>query len=136
MSGPSLRQLHAHRSIHDGAFAEAKRLTELLEQLYSDERKKHILEVADALVEHWEKRIIAHAQAEEEGFYKEKIEQDPSLLEKIAMFKRDHDLMRRLVADIKDVLSQKRVDKEMLDRFRALLHINNIHSREEEKFLF
>ncbi|WP_044748718.1 hypothetical protein [Bacillus alveayuensis] len=136
MSGPSLRQLQAHRSIHDGAFVEAKHLTELLEQLHSDGREEQILEVADALIEHWEMRIIAHAESEEEGFYKEKIAQDPSLLEKIVMFKRDHDLMRRLVADIKDVLSQKRVDKEMLDRFRALLLINHIHSREEEKFLF
>jgi pantothenate kinase len=33
MLGP-LRKLQAHRSIHDGAFAEAKNLTELLEQLY------------------------------------------------------------------------------------------------------
>ncbi len=136
MSGPSLRKLQAHRSIHDGAFAEAKNLTELLEQLYRDGRQDHLFEVADALTEHWETRIIAHAESEEEGFYKEKIAQDPSFLETIAMFKRDHDLMRRLVADIKDVLPQKRVDKEMLDRFRALLLINHIHSREEEKFLF
>jgi hypothetical protein len=135
MSGPSLRQLHAHRSIHDGAFAEAKRLTELLEKLYSDGRKEHILEVADALVEHWEKRIIAHAEAEEEGFYKEKIEQDPSLFEKITMLKRDHDIIRILVAEIKSLL-QEPTNQEMLARFHALLLINHIHSREEEKFLF
>jgi hypothetical protein len=52
MLGPSLRKLQAHRSIHDGAFAEAKNLTELLEQLYCDERQDHLLEVADAFTEH------------------------------------------------------------------------------------
>ncbi|ASA97003.1 hypothetical protein CA592_09395 [Anoxybacillus flavithermus] len=49
MSGPSLRKLEAHRSIHHGAFVEAKRLTELLETLYADGRCGHAAEVADAL---------------------------------------------------------------------------------------
>ncbi|KYD31345.1 hemerythrin domain-containing protein [Parageobacillus toebii] len=135
MSGPSLKKLEAHRSIHEGAFAEAKHLTELLEKLYNDGRQEHLGEVADALVEHWEKRVIAHAQAEEEGFYQEKVEEDHNLFEKVAMLKRDHDLMRYLIEEVKQLLAQ-RIDKEVLTRFHALLHINRMHSDDEEKFLF
>jgi hypothetical protein len=135
MSGPSLKKLEAHRSIHDGAFTEAKHLTELLEKLYNDGRQEHLGEVADALVEHWEKRVIAHAQAEEEGFYQEKVEEDSSLFEKVAMLKRDHDLMRYLIEEIKQSLP-KGINQDVFTRFHALLLINRIHSDDEEKFLF
>jgi len=135
MSGPSLRQLDAHRSIHDGAFIEAKHLTDLLEKLYEEKKNDALQEVADALVEHWEMRIIAHAQSEEEGFYKEKLEGEPQLVETIAMLKRDHDLLRMLVAEIKQRM-QTEINRDVLDRFRALLFINEIHSREEERLLF
>ncbi|AMX84352.1 hypothetical protein GS3922_12145 [Geobacillus subterraneus] len=135
MSGPSLRKLEAHRSIHHGAFAEAKRLTELLETLYTDGRCEHAAEVADALVEHWETRIIAHAEAEEEGFYREKAEERKELSETIAQLKRDHDMMRTLIAEIRQRLSEQ-IDREVLTRFHALLHINRIHSADEEALLF
>lgn len=135
MSGPSLRQLDAHRSIHDGAFMEAKHLTDLLEKLYEEKKTAALQEAADALVEHWEMRVIAHAQSEEEGFYQEKLAQEPQLLETIAMLKRDHDLVRMLVADIKQRM-QTEVNRGVLERFRALLFINEIHSREEERLLF
>ncbi|GGJ70307.1 hypothetical protein GGR02_002156 [Anoxybacillus voinovskiensis] len=135
MSGPSLRQLDAHRSIHDGAFIEAKHLTDLLEKLYEEKKNDALQEVADTLVEHWEMRVLAHAQSEEEGFYKEKLEGEPQLVEIIAMLKRDHDLLRMIVAEIKQRM-QTEVNRDVLDRFRALLFINEIHSREEERLLF
>lgn len=70
-------------------------------------------------VEHWEMRIIDHAQSEEEGFYKEKVEGEPQLVETIAMLKRDHDLLRMLVAEIKQRI-QTEVNRDVLDRFRTL----------------
>ncbi|ESU72594.1 hemerythrin domain-containing protein [Geobacillus thermoleovorans] len=135
MSGPSLRKLEAHRSIHHGAFAEAKRLTELLETLYTDGRCEHAAEVADALVEHWETRIIAHAEAEEEGFYREKAKERGELAETITQLKRDHDMMRTLIAEIRQRLPGQ-IDREVLTRFHTLLHINRIHSTDEEALLF
>ncbi|MDQ0339087.1 hemerythrin superfamily protein [Caldalkalibacillus uzonensis] len=135
MSGPALEQLHAHRSIHDGTLAEAKNLTQLLEQLYAEKRIKHSQEVADALLEHWETRALAHAQAEEEGFYPERVKQKPELAETVSMLKRDHDLMRILVDEIKTMMSQEGASEEVLVRFKALLLINRIHSRDEERRL-
>ncbi|AGT31098.1 hypothetical protein M493_03960 [Geobacillus genomosp. 3] len=135
MGGPSLRKLDAHRSIHHGAFAEAKRLTDLLEKLYDERRSEHLAEVADALAEHWEKRVIAHAEAEEEGFYREKAGEGEDLAETVARLKRDHDLMRKLIAEIRERLPEQ-VDGEVLTRFHALLHINRIHSADEESLLF
>jgi uncharacterized protein related to proFAR isomerase len=135
MSGPALKQLHAHRSIHDGALSEGKKLTTLLNNLVIEKRDIEAGEVADALIEHWETRTIAHADAEEEGFYKEKVEQDPSLTEVVTMLKRDHAIVRILVDDIKIILAKEGVNEEVLDRFRSVAQIVHIHSREEEKYL-
>jgi hypothetical protein len=135
MSGPALKQLHAHRSIHDGALSEGKKLTTLLINLVIEKRNIEAGEVADALIEHWETRTIAHADAEEEGFYKEKVEQDPSLTEVVTMLKRDHAIVRILVDDIKIILAKEGVNEEVLDRFRSVAQIVHIHSREEEKYL-
>ncbi len=135
MSGPSLKQLHAHRSIHDGAFSEGKNLINLLGSLYAKGQMEHTKKVAEAIIEHWETRTLAHAQAEEEGFYQELADRNPDLAEKITKFKRDHDLIRILVEEMKELLAEG-VNDEVLDRFKALVHITRIHSREEERYLF
>ncbi|MDQ0215497.1 hypothetical protein J2S13_001915 [Oikeobacillus pervagus] len=136
MSGPSLRQLHAHRSIHDGAYSEAKSLTDLLLNLVKDHKEKEALEVADALVEHWEQRVIGHADSEEEGFYLEVTKNNPKLHDKIIMLTRDHDIIRTFAREIREELKKNKVTENILDRFKALLLINKLHSRDEERFVF
>ncbi|MGA8942962.1 MAG: hypothetical protein WB502_09645 [Thermoactinomyces sp.] len=74
MSGPALERKHSHRSIHEGALREAGSLTDLLRRLYREKRERAVHEVTDALIEHWENRILAHAQVEEDGLYLRKAE--------------------------------------------------------------
>ncbi|MCM3586199.1 hemerythrin domain-containing protein [Mesobacillus maritimus] len=135
MSGPSLRKLDAHQSIHEGAFMEAKSLTELLEKLIKDDKEKEATEVADALIEHWEKRIIGHADSEEEGFYPEVVKKEPELKDIIMMLTRDHNLLRMLAKEAKDRLAESGPTSKILGNFQALLLVNEIHSREEEQLL-
>ncbi|MCR2821608.1 hemerythrin domain-containing protein [Lederbergia panacisoli] len=135
MSGPSLRKLDAHRAIHDGSFIEAKNLTDLLYKLVGEERDKEAMEVADALVEHWELRVITHADSEEQGFYKEVVEKEPKMLETIAMLTRDHDLIRILAERVRGILKKDGVTKEVLESFTGMLIVNEIHSRDEERLL-
>jgi hypothetical protein len=135
LSGPSLRKLEAHRSIHEAAFFEAKELTELLVKLYTEGKKEPGLEVASALVESWEKRTIAHADSEEEGLYKENLQKNPELIPILTMLKRDHELLRTIVAECKTILEEQSLTDELLRNFQALLVVMQIHSREEEKHL-
>ncbi|WP_062106996.1 hemerythrin domain-containing protein [Bacillus niameyensis] len=135
MSGPSLRKLDAHRAIHDGAFMEAQSLTEMLNQLVEEKKEKEALQVADALIEHWEKRVITHADSEEEGLYKEVVEKEPEMQDKINMLTRDHDLLRIIAKKIRESLEKDSVSKEVLDFFASMLVVNEIHSRNEESWL-
>ncbi|WP_017755489.1 hemerythrin domain-containing protein [Calidifontibacillus oryziterrae] len=136
MSGPSLHKLTAHKSIHDGAVSEGRDLLEIVEKLHQKGNKKQAKIAADALVEHWETRTITHADAEEDGFYKSKLEENPEMELTLAMLKRDHALLRILIADIKQSLSeQNNVNQEVIDRFRAIYVLVQIHNRDEEQLL-
>ena len=80
MSGPGLRHIDSHSAIHEAA---------------------HIA------VEHWETRILRHAQAEEEGLYKEMVEEKPELKDDIIGLIRDHDILRFTVKEIKEMFGLK-----------------------------
>lgn len=136
MSGPALKQLDAHRSIHDGAVAEGRALTELLCKLHVDGHVKHAHVAAHALVEHWETRTLAHAESEEEGLYVEKIQQNTALSDKIMMLRRDHELIRIIVDMIKQELSTDGLNETALNHFRTLPVLIDIHNRTEETILF
>lgn len=136
MSGPALKQLHSHQSIHDGYYTEGRELTEVLEKLYLDHRTDECIEIANALIEHWETRTIAHADSEEEGFYLEVMKKQPELKVQIIKLVRDHDLLRMIVTDVKERLSKDGISLEVLDRLKTILLLVNIHNREEEKHLF
>lgn len=138
MSGPALKKQHSHKSIHDGAYAEARDLTEIVEQLFEEERKEECSKAADMLVEFWETRVIAHADSEEEeetGLYNEMIREQPELERDIIMLKRDHDILRIIVARLREDLKESDVEKKHLNEFNALLVVNQIHSRSEEEIL-
>ncbi len=90
---------------------------------------------ARALLEHWETRTIAHADSEEEGLYKRKLEENPDISHTLSMLKRDHDLLRILVSDIKEELDKQGVNDDVIDRFKAIYVLVQIHNRDEESYL-
>ncbi|TKJ92749.1 hypothetical protein PaeCFBP13512_05185 [Paenibacillus sp. CFBP13512] len=138
MSGPSLRQLHAHHSIHEGGLSGAITKTEELEEFM--QAGEHVVAkyAAHHLIDYWETRIISHADAEEEigGFYDEKLTQQQELATAIIQLKRDHDLMKMILKNIKDTLATEELNDALLQQFQALIVLNNLHSREEERLLF
>lgn len=92
-------------------------------------------EAADELIDFWITRVISHADAEEEGLYKDIAEQNPNLKEAIIQLTRDHDLLRIIVKDIQELREQEELSPNVLHKFHALLVVNEIHSRDEERML-
>ncbi|WP_143420306.1 hemerythrin domain-containing protein, partial [Halorubrum lacusprofundi] len=121
MSGPALKHVDSNASIHEAALNEAAELTGLLDQLVKDEHYDKALEVAFITLEHWETRTLRHAESEEEGLYKEIAESSPELKDSIVALKRDHDLLRLLVRDIKNELDQHGISDRIVQRFQALI---------------
>ncbi|MCP3743866.1 hypothetical protein [Paenibacillus sp. A3M_27_13] len=136
MGGPSLRQLHAHHAIHQGGLTGALDKTREVEELLEAKEFKVARQAADHLIEYWETRILSHADAEEEGFYQEKVEKKPELQEAVVKLTRDHDLLRIIVKELKAWILEEGLTPEVLQQFHALLVVNAIHSREEERLLF
>lgn len=136
MSGPSLQKLESHRSIHQGVISEGRDLLELLIKVQGEKRIDHAMMAAEALIEHWETRLLAHADAEEEGFYEELLVHHPKWRERLTMLKRDHQLFRKIIMEIKEEMATKGITEEAIDRFKAIKVLANIHNEEEETFLF
>lgn len=136
-TGPALRQLTAHRSIHDAGQSQARELTEMLIQLFKEEREEDCLKTAKVLIEHWEEKIIAHADAEDEGFYQELLEEGNIPKKNLYMLMRDHDLFRQIVKQIKEKIAQQnKVTEENIYELYSLLVINDFHHKGEENTLF
>lgn len=136
MSGPSLRQLHAHHAIHQGGLSGAVAKTEEVEELLEMKEAEVARQAADHLIEYWETRILSHADAEEDGFYQEMIAKNPDLEAPVIRLKRDHELLRIIVQDVKALLAEEGLTPAVLHQFHALLVVNAIHSRDEERLLF
>src|SRR5699024_8554452 len=121
-SGPALKQKMSHRAIHDAAQAHAKGITAEVIQLFHANEKEECLKAAKGLVTHWEEKVVAHADAEDEGLY---------------MIMRDHDLFRKITAKIKDKLKkQEEVTQENIYEFTTLIILNDFHHQGEEETLF
>ncbi|QQE80116.1 hemerythrin domain-containing protein [Alicyclobacillus sp. SO9] len=144
VSGPALKKQDSHYAIHESAYGEAEELTDLLGQLLEDNQlnKAHML--VPVIVEHWQTRTLQHASEEEEGLYQEMLSEDPSLVEKIAGLKRDHDLMRELVnqvnlqfMNLEQAGTNPKLEdlRQILQRCKTLLWLNRTHSRSEETLL-
>jgi hemerythrin len=134
--GPSLRQLHAHHAIHEGGIAGAIEKTELYEQLIQKNEQELAGEALEELLDYWETRIISHADAEEDGFYQEVVERKPDLQNTITKLMRDHDLLRIIVKNIRQLREVEGLVPEIMKMLDSLIIVNEIHSRDEEKFLF
>lgn len=134
--GPSLRQLHAHKAIHHGGYDGALSRTEEVFELLAHGESEHADHAVDELLDYWQSRIISHADAEEDGFYAEIAARKPELAETITKLTRDHELMRMMVSDIQRLRQTESLSHEVLRNLQALLAVNEIHSREEERLLF
>ena len=135
MSGPGLRKVDSHAAIHEAALNEAIELNELLEKLLLNKELEKGLEVAHIAVEHWETRTLRHADAEEEGLYKEMVEEKPELKDSIVGLTRDHDILRFLVKEIKEMLEKDGFNANVLNHFHSLVIVDLYHNQEEEKVL-
>jgi len=135
MSGPGLRNVDSHAAIHEAALNEAIELNDLLDKLLKDEQPEKGLEVAHIAVEHWETRTLRHAQAEEEGLYIEMVKEKPELKEDVIGLIRDHDILRFLVKEIKKILDTEGFNREVMQRFHALVVVDIYHNQEEERIL-
>lgn len=135
MSGPGLKHVDSHSAIHEAALEEAKELNNILARLVKAGQTEKALQTAYIAVEHWETRTLRHAQAEEEGLYKELAEEHPELKAAITALVRDHNTMRYLVKQIKQTLETDGFTEEVLQQFHALVHVDAYHNFEEEKIL-
>lgn len=136
MAGPALKQLHSHRAIHEGGLSGAIGKTEEMMDFLKQGNLEVANQAADALIDYWLTRVISHADAEEEGFYSEVVEQKPELKNAVIQLKRDHDLLRIIVKDIQELRATENLSPGVLHRFHTLLVVNEIHSRDEERMLF
>lgn len=136
-SGPALRQLSSHQAIHDAGQAQARQLTEMLNQLFIEKRTEDCLKTANVLIEHWEEKIIAHADAEDEGLYQELLDEGTIPQKDLYMLMRDHDLFRKITAHIKAQINEhNQVTTENIYEFNSLLVLNDFHHKGEEDTLF
>ncbi|MGN4667704.1 hypothetical protein ACTFRP_17985 [Bacillus cereus group sp. MYBK234-1] len=131
MSGPSLKKRDAHSSIHEAALNEARELRELFWACLQEEQKEKAIQVAEIIIEHWESRTLKHAEAEEEGLYKEIVEENNEMEKIIIQLTRDHDLMRRIVEEMKERLQIKEPDEQMIMLIDSLIIIDEIHNEDE-----
>lgn len=135
MSGPGLNQRGAHHAIHQAAAHDAERLTLSLRQALRAGDQPQALQMVGLLIEHWQTRTLRHAEAEEAGWYRETLAARPDLQSDIITLTRDHELLRLLLAEIQGILAARGVDSGVVERFEAMLLLNSIHSREEERRL-
>ncbi|MNH86760.1 hypothetical protein D3C87_478510 [compost metagenome] len=140
MSGPALKNVDSHSSIHEAALEEAREITGVLEQCLQRGDLLKALEVAYVALEHWESRTLQHAASEEEGLYLEVLEQRPDLLGTITSLIRDHQLMRIVAGEIRGLLAaqeatQKHSMEQVLHRFHALILIDHLHNQDEERMI-
>src|SRR5690625_1168487 len=135
MSGPGLKHVDSHSSIHEAALNEEIELNEIITELFEVNEFDKALEVAYVAVEHWETRTLKHAEEEEKGLYEELVDMSPDLKEDIIRLTRDHDLLRIVVNEIKELLKKEGINEMVLQKFYSLVHVDLIHNATEEKIL-
>lgn len=131
MSGPSLKKQDSHSSIHEAALNEAIELRDLVQICLQNGEKEKAVQVVEIVIEHWESRTLKHAEAEEEGLYKELVAEKPELEPLLIQFTRDHDLMRRMVEELNHLLMNNEVDERLVALQDSLLMIAFIHNEDE-----
>ncbi|WP_077213891.1 hemerythrin domain-containing protein [Bacillus dakarensis] len=131
MTGPSLKKQDSHSSIHDASLNEARELRELYSKCLENKELDKALQVAEVTIEHWETRTLKHAESEEEGLYKEMVEENSSLKEVVIELTRDHNIMRKMVNNMKSLLEEKKTDEQLLKLMDGLILVDEIHNEDE-----
>jgi vacuolar-type H+-ATPase subunit E/Vma4 len=131
MSGPSLKKPDAHSSIHEAALNEARELREIFQRCLEDGQKEKALQVAEVIIEHWETRTLKHAESEEEGLYKEMVLENAELKDLVVQLTRDHDIMRRIVQQMKEKLQKQEIDEEFTTLMDGVIIVDLIHNEDE-----
>ncbi|MCH6269559.1 MULTISPECIES: hemerythrin domain-containing protein [Neobacillus] len=131
MSGPSLKKQDAHDLIHESALNEAKELRMLLQKCVEDGQKEKAIKVAEVSIEHWESRTLQHASSEEEGLYKEMVTEKPHLKTLVIQLTRDHDLMRKMVEQMKALLINNEIDEKLVSLMDSLIIVDSLHNDDE-----
>ncbi|GAB3066915.1 hypothetical protein ACFOU0_13430 [Salinicoccus sesuvii] len=138
MAGPALRQLHAHRAIHDASLGGAEDHVADMKTLLNKQEHEALALEMQSFIEYVEQRILTHAESEEEenGLYQEAVDKKPALHDKVQQLTRDHDLMRTMIERMKSELSKEAVDfQKLIDYSVSIIIVDEIHSRDEEQFL-
>ncbi|HLR63104.1 MAG TPA: hemerythrin domain-containing protein [Lentibacillus sp.] len=135
MSGPALKHVDSHSAIHEAALNEAIELTNMLDTLHQKNEKEKALELAYVLIEQWETRTLAHADAEEKGLYKDLVEEDPEVKDDIVALTRDHNLLRLIVDEIKEELPETGINDAIIQRFQSLIIVDELHNKKEMEVL-
>lgn len=136
MSGPALRQFSSHNAIHEASHEEAMVILASLRRLVKDHKNDLAYQAADVFVEHFDTKVLRHAEAEESGLYDEVEASQPNLKPVVAELRREHDAMRALLGTIQSRLAADRVvDNDMLGLMTALTSCNAFHSHHEETAL-
>src|SRR5699024_666563 len=135
MSGPALKHDDSHSAIHEAALNEAIELTNMLDTLHQKNEKEKALELAYVLIEQWETRTLAHADAEEKGLYKDLVEEDPEVKDDIVALTRDHNLLRLIVDEIKEKLPETGINDAIIQRFQSLIIVDELHNKKEMEVL-
>ncbi|MFJ1815168.1 hemerythrin domain-containing protein [Staphylococcus saprophyticus] len=133
MAGPSLKKSESHNSIHEASLNEAREITAVLKKTMNQRNKA--LEIAYVLLEHWEARVLAHADVEEEGLYPELAGNDPSQIKIMHRLQRDHDLLRELAKQIKLALKNEEMNHEVLVKFYTMIEVDDLHNEDEEAWV-
>lgn len=133
MAGPSLKKSESHNSIHEASLNEAREITAVLKKTMNQRNKA--LEIAYVLLEHWEARVLAHADVEEEGLYPELAGNDPSQIKIMHRLQRDHDLLRELAKQIKLALKNEEMNHELLVKFYTMIEVDDLHNEDEEAWV-
>ncbi|MFD3220620.1 hemerythrin domain-containing protein [Staphylococcus saprophyticus] len=133
MAGPSLKKSESHNSIHEASLNEAREITAVLKKTMNQRNKA--LEIAYVLLEHWEARVLAHADVEEEGLYPELAGDDPSQIKIMHRLQRDHDLLRKLAKQIKLALKNEEMNHEVLVKFYTMIEVDDLHNEDEEAWV-
>ncbi|HIW12718.1 MAG TPA: hemerythrin domain-containing protein [Candidatus Salinicoccus stercoripullorum] len=135
-TGPALRKVGSHTSIHDAALNHALNLNDDLQDAIAENQMDEAMDISAQIIDIWENRIIEHANSEEESLYKEMSAHSEELAKRVIELTREHDILRVLLAQIKEVLQKEgKVTDEAVRKFDTLIIVDEVHNDYEMEAL-
>jgi hypothetical protein len=134
MAGPALRQLCAHRSIHQAAGDEVEELVAVAERARETGRDDVFEQAADAFLMVAESRILVHASDEEASLYPDWLKAHPEERPIVEVLVAQHAGLRGHVAGVEASMQAGRFD-EALHGMRAFVRLQRQHAEDEERWI-